>query len=150
MKMTRAVKYATDAVCELATATGNRPQASHTIARARKIPERFLLKVLKPLADRKILLSLKGPNGGYRLARPAKDINLLEVIEAVDGPITGSVPDDEGEESSSTTIRLHKVFDTISANDRAALRSITFAYLASDSGSKRAGKPAKAAAGKGK
>ena len=59
---------------------------------ARGIPERFLLKVLKPLADRGILRSMKGPNGGYRLARPASEINMLEILEAVDGPIRGLAP----------------------------------------------------------
>jgi Rrf2 family protein len=145
VKMTRAATYATKAVCELAIAPDNRPQASHTIAAARRIPERFLLKVLKPLADRKILVSLKGPNGGYRLARPAKEINLLEVIEAVDGPVRGSIPEDEGDESSSMTIRLRKVFDTMSDNDRTVLRGVTFADLARESTGKRA-----KAAGKGK
>jgi DNA-binding IscR family transcriptional regulator len=40
----------------------------------------------------RVLLSIKGPNGGYRLARPASDISMLEVLEAVDGPIRGQSP----------------------------------------------------------
>jgi Rrf2 family protein len=66
--------------------------ASHVIAKARKIPDRFLLKVLKPLVSARVLLSIKGPNGGYRLVKPANDISLLEVVEAVDGPIRGLAP----------------------------------------------------------
>jgi Rrf2 family protein len=68
------------------------PTASHVIAQKRGIPERFLLKVLKPLVSAQVLLSVKGPNGGYRLARPASEITILEVLEAVDGPIRGHAP----------------------------------------------------------
>jgi Rrf2 family protein len=70
----------------------DRPVASHNIAQARGIPERFLLKVLKPLVSARVLLSIKGPNGGYRLAKPASEITMLEVLEAVDGPIDGRNP----------------------------------------------------------
>jgi Rrf2 family protein len=70
----------------------NRPVPSHLIAQDRGIPERFLLKVLKPLVSNRVLISVKGPNGGYRLARPASKVSLLEVVEAVDGPILGQAP----------------------------------------------------------
>ena len=63
------------------------PIASHIIAEKRGIPSCFLLKVLKPLVAAQVLYSVKGPNGGYRLARPASEISILEVLEAVDGPI---------------------------------------------------------------
>lgn len=76
----------------------DKPVASHTIAQARGIPERFLLKVLKPLVSARVLLSIKGPNGGYRLARPASDINLLEILEAVEGTIRGQAPPPEKED----------------------------------------------------
>ena len=92
MKLTRASSYALHAVAYMADQDNNNPVASHVIAKARKIPERFLLKVLKPLVSDRVLLSVKGPNGGYRLAKPANDITLLEVIESVDGRIRGSAP----------------------------------------------------------
>jgi len=94
MKLTLASVYALHALAYMAEQKHDRPIASHHIAEAQGVPERFLLKVLKPLvtADPAILLSIKGPNGGYRLARPAADINFLEIIEAVDGPIRGMAP----------------------------------------------------------
>ena len=92
MKLTRASSYALHAVAYMADQDTNEPVASHVIAKARKIPERFLLKVLKPLVSARVLLSIKGPNGGYRLAKPAGEITLLEVLEAVDGPIRGLAP----------------------------------------------------------
>jgi Rrf2 family protein len=92
MRLTRASSYALHAVVFLAAQKQNKPVASHHVAKARRIPERFLLKVLKPLVSARVLHSIKGPNGGYRLARPAADISLLEVVEAVDGPIRGLAP----------------------------------------------------------
>ena len=95
MRMTRASYYALQAVVYMANQKKNReerPIASHTIADQRKIPERFLLKVLKPLVSARLLRSVKGPHGGYRLARPAAKITVLEVIEAVEGPIRGQAP----------------------------------------------------------
>jgi len=95
MKLTRASSYALHAVAYMAAQKQqDRPVASHNIAQARGIPERFLLKVLKPLvsASPRVLKSIKGPNGGYQLARPPAEISVLEVIEAVDGPIRGQAP----------------------------------------------------------
>src|SRR6516225_9056407 len=89
MKLTRAASYAVHALVFMASQKNGRPLASHHIAKARGIPERFLLKVLKPLVSVRILLSIKGPNGGYRLARNANEITLLDVLEAVDGPLRG-------------------------------------------------------------
>jgi Rrf2 family protein len=92
MKLTRATSYAIHAVVFMASQKHDRPVASHHIAEAQGIPERFLLKVLKPLVSARILHSVKGPNGGYRLARSPSDISLLAILEAVDGPIRGLAP----------------------------------------------------------
>jgi Rrf2 family protein len=92
MKLTRASSYALHALEYMAVRGEDRPVASHHIAEAKKIPERFLLKVLKPLVSAHVLRSVKGPNGGYRLARPASKITVLEVVEAVEGPIRGQAP----------------------------------------------------------
>src|SRR5947208_16525434 len=94
MKLTRASSYAIHAVAFMAAQKSDRPVASHNIAQARGIPERFLLKVLKPLVSARVLTSIKGPNGGYKLARQPSDITMLEIIEAADGgPIRGSAPE---------------------------------------------------------
>jgi Rrf2 family protein len=93
MRLTRASSYALHAVVFMAAQRQqNKPVASHHIAKARGIPERFLLKVLKPLVSARVLHSIKGPNGGYRLTRSANEISMLEVVEAVDGPIRGMAP----------------------------------------------------------
>ncbi len=49
------------------------------------LPMPFLAKILQSLAKQKILLSSKGPNGGFSLSRSSKEIHLLEVVRAIDG-----------------------------------------------------------------
>ena len=84
MKLSHASSYALHSVAHLAAQKPGTTIASHTIAKARNIKPRFLLKVLKPLVSHRILASVKGPSGGYRLARPASEITVLEIIEAAE------------------------------------------------------------------
>ena len=109
MRLTRAISYALYAVVYMANQKNNRPIPSHLVARARKIPERFLLKVLKPLVSARVLHSVKGPNGGYRLARPATQINLLEIVEAVDGPLQGHSPLSDSETGNPLNRKLEAI-----------------------------------------
>ncbi len=88
----------------------DKPIASHNIAKERDIPERFLLKVLKPLVSHQILLSIKGPNGGYRLAKKPNEITMLEVIEAAEnGPIRGSNPLSSEDPENSLNSQLDQI-----------------------------------------
>jgi Rrf2 family protein len=86
MKLNCASSYALHALVQLARTKPNQLVPAHVLAKADEMPERFLLKILKPLVDARILHSVKGPNGGFRLARRTADISVLEIIEAVDAP----------------------------------------------------------------
>jgi Rrf2 family protein len=93
MKLTRSSAYALTAITCLARLNAKELVPSHVLStKANGIPERFLLKLLLPLASAGLLRSVRGPGGGYRLARPASQISMLDVIEAVDGPVRGKVP----------------------------------------------------------
>src|SRR2546425_8590995 len=109
MKLSRASSYALQAVAFMAAKKSEDPVASHLIAQARGIPERFLLKVLKPLVSARVLTSVKGPNGGYRLCRPASAVSMLEIVEAVDGPIRGQSPLSEEESDSALNRKLEAI-----------------------------------------
>jgi Rrf2 family protein len=115
----------------MATQKKDIPTASHHIAHKRGIPERFLLKVLKPLVSAQILYSVKGPNGGYRLARPSNDITLLEIIEAVDGPIRGHAPTGHSDPSNHLNKRLEQVCNQAAEQTRKQLSKIKLSELSS-------------------
>ncbi len=120
MKLTRASSYALHAVAFMAAQKSEKPVASHKIAEDRGIPERFLLKVLKPLVSARVLRSVKGPNGGYQLARPASDISMLEILEAVDGPIRGHTPFD----AKSNPALNNKIEDICNQSAEAVRRTL--------------------------
>lgn len=56
------------------------------------MPERFLLQILRDLTKRDILRSTRGGGGGFTLQRPLEEVSLLDVIEAVDGPLPAGLP----------------------------------------------------------
>jgi Rrf2 family protein len=129
MKLTRASSYALHAVAFMASQKHERPVASHHIAHARGIPERFLLKVLKPLVSARVLLSIKGPNGGYRLAKSAGDISMLEVLEAVDGPIRGQAPMNQGESDGPLHHKLENICKQTAEQTRKQLDKVKVSDL---------------------
>lgn len=55
------------------------------IAGEQHIPKHFLSKILQLLVKNKLLVSMKGPTGGFNLNRPPEEITLIEVVEAIDG-----------------------------------------------------------------
>ena len=129
MKLTRASSYAIHALVFMAAHKKNRPVASHHIAKARGIPERFLLKVLKPLVSARVLHSIKGPNGGYRLARAPNEITILEILEAVDGPIRGQPTFSREEGNGSLNRRLDQICSQAAELVRKQLQKVRISEL---------------------
>ena len=130
MKLSAASSYAVHAVVNLAGREEGEPVPSHLIAEAEGIPERYVLKVLLLLVRAQILLAVKGPNGGYRLARPAIKITLLDIIEAVNGPIRGDASLGPGEGDAGLQRRLETACELLAAKTRRQLARVTVADLA--------------------
>jgi Rrf2 family protein len=129
MKLTRASSYALHAVAYMASQKIDRPVASHVIAQDRGIPERFLLKVLKPLVSAHVLSSIKGPNGGYRLAKAPGDITMLEIVEAVDGPIRGHAPFSNGTGDGALNRKIENVCKQTADHTRNQLDKVRLSDL---------------------
>jgi Rrf2 family protein len=131
MRLSLAAYYALQALVHLARQMpGAAPVASHVIAAERGVPERFLFKVLKPLVSAQVLQSVKGPGGGYRLARPAARVTLLEVVEAVDGPIRGVAPLRPAGPDAGLLRRLDEVCVQLAGQARRALGKVKLSDLA--------------------
>jgi Rrf2 family protein len=96
MKLSRTAGYALAATLQLAEADPSMPIPCSRLAAQGHMPERFLLQILRSLVTHGILHSTRGVEGGYTLRRPAEDISLLDVIEAVDGPMKSVPPSVEG------------------------------------------------------
>ena len=84
---TKKTDYALLALCYLATEGKERLVGPREIAQRYEIPAELLAKVMQTLAKHRLILSVPGPTGGYRLGREAVKISISEVVEATDGPL---------------------------------------------------------------
>lgn len=91
MRLGRAAAYAVFATAHLAENSDGVPIQGRDIAEACGIPSGHLLKILQQLVRAQILSSERGPAGGFILRKAADDVTLLEIVEAIDGPITGDL-----------------------------------------------------------
>ena len=87
LKLTKKADYGLIALRHLAVARPRASASAKDIADSYGIPLPLLSKVLQKLARGGLLISEQGTNGGYRLAREARDISALEAIRVIDGPI---------------------------------------------------------------
>jgi Rrf2 family protein len=88
MQITRQADYAVRAVLYLASLNNGTRAPTSKIAREQNIPSSFLAKIVSQLSVAGVVQTSRGARGGVSLARPSDEISLLEVIEAIDGPIT--------------------------------------------------------------
>jgi Rrf2 family protein len=87
MQITRQADYAVRAVLHLAKMDPNQRAATSRVAKEQNIPPSFLAKIISQLSIAGLLHTSRGARGGVTLARKPEKISLLEVVEAIDGPI---------------------------------------------------------------
>jgi len=87
MQITRQADYAVRAIMYLAQIGADQKAATSQIAEDQDIPLSFLAKIIAQLSVAGLLQTMRGARGGVSLARDPDEISLLEVVEAIDGPI---------------------------------------------------------------
>ncbi|MFI1652906.1 RrF2 family transcriptional regulator [Streptomyces avidinii] len=87
MRISARADYAVRAALQLAASQDDGPVKAEAIADAQDIPHKFLEGILNDMRRGGLVLSQRGGNGGYRLARPAESISIADVIRVVDGPL---------------------------------------------------------------
>ena len=85
MRLSDGVEWGVHACTVLAAVPPDRALPAAKLAEFHGVPAAYMAKHLQALARAEVLETVKGPRGGYRLARPADDITLLDVVEAIDG-----------------------------------------------------------------
>jgi len=88
MQITQTADYAVRTAVYLALHRNDGPVAAASIAREMTIPVDYISKVVQALSRAGLVESVPGRNGGARLARDPADLSMLDIIEAVDGPVT--------------------------------------------------------------
>lgn len=128
MKLSRTVSYAVRATLELAKNDSTQPVPCSQLAAAGKMPERFLLQILRNLVTHGILRSTRGVDGGYTLTRPAEEVSLLELIEAIEGPLDAETGPVEGIPEDSQA-KLEDALREVTASARRQLEAIKLSQL---------------------
>jgi Rrf2 family protein len=129
MRISRTVEYGLTAAVFIAQNCKDGLVMSKKISEAYDFPLEYLLQVMQQLVRAGILTSKKGPKGGFNLARPAKEITILEIIEAIDGPV--NVPMNLAEQTGKPFAKkIEKIFLGVSEAMKASLAKVTLDDLA--------------------
>jgi Rrf2 family protein len=131
VRISAKVDYAVRAAVELAAATDEKPVKAERIATAQGIPLNFLENILGELRHAGIVRSHRGAEGGFRLAKPADQISIADIIRVVEGPLA-SVRGGPPEEISYTgaSASLLRVWIAVRANLRKVVEHVTIADVA--------------------
>jgi Rrf2 family protein len=131
MHVTAKADYAVRAVVELADSGQDSPRKVDEVAQAQSIPVSFLENILTQLRSSGIVRSQRGPEGGYWLAQPADEVNLAQIIRAVEGPLVGVRGQRPEEvEYAGSAESLQQVWIALRANLRKVLEHVTVADVA--------------------
>jgi Rrf2 family protein len=134
MRVSAKVDYALRALAELAASPPGTVKAER-LATAQEIPLKFLENILLELRRAEIVASQRGADGGYRLAKPAGEVSLADVIRAVEGPIAtvrGARPEDTAYTGAATGLR--DVWIELRTSMRGVLEETSLADLVARSG----------------
>ena len=129
MYMTREADYALRCVFFLSKEAG-RIISANEIAQSASIPKSFLAKILQRLSKKGVVRSTQGIGGGFQLTRQPREVNLLEVIEAIQGPSAMNVcAMDKQSCHLSATCAIHPVWVRLRQEVEERLKGEDFAKL---------------------
>jgi Rrf2 family protein len=131
MQLTRAADYATRVLVHLAQLPAGTRASLPALAAAVAVPEQFLSKVLQTLARQRLIQSQRGASGGFALAADPERVTLLDIVEAVEGPIQLNLCLGPGEGCSRQSwCTVHLVWVEAQAAMTAVLRRASVASMA--------------------
>lgn len=101
MRLSRQVQYALCGIFDLAYNGAGEPVHVRRIGERQQIPHAFLEQIFQRLRRAGLVTGKRGPGGGFLLTRPASEIRLREVVEAIEGPLVGGGAERERIEGSA-------------------------------------------------
>jgi Rrf2 family protein len=133
MRISAKADYAVRAAVELAAANDDKPVKAERIATAQDIPLNFLENILGEMRHAGLVRSHRGAEGGFRLAKPADQIAIADIIRAVEGPLAsvrGGPPEETAYAGASEA--LPRVWIAVRAALRGVVENVTVADVAAD------------------
>jgi Rrf2 family iron-sulfur cluster assembly transcriptional regulator len=128
MKLTTRGHYSVKALLDLTLHPSRQPVSVNTIAKRQGLPPPYLEKLLIALRQAGIVESVRGPHGGYRLAKPADQIFLGQILEAV-GEAVDPLPRHSPQADQAEDWVTFAVWNRLSQKLREALYSISLEDL---------------------
>lgn len=130
MRLSPAAELALRGMLVLANHHGQAPIPLAAICKQRKLPREYLTKIFALLAKADLVTPVRGKRGGYRLARPPGKITLLEVIEAIEGPLALNYCQHQPSKCDQTLCAIQPVWAELQQIIRKKLSSVTLADCA--------------------
>jgi Rrf2 family protein len=130
MQISAKVDYAVRALLALTLSPAGRVSGA-ALAEAQGLPSKFLEGILAELRRSSIVVSSRGSDGGYRLARPASEITIADIMRAIDGPLAevrGERPEQTSYEGAA--IHLQELWIAVRASLRSVLERTTLEDVA--------------------
>lgn len=111
MRISRSTGYGLLAVGYIAKRPEQKIVLSQSISKEYDIPLEYLLKILQQMVRANILRSKRGPRGGFSLSKPINKITMLEIIEAIEGPLLSSLNLIEQAGKEKFCVKCEKVYE---------------------------------------
>ena len=129
MRVSRSTGYALLAVGYIAKNQGQGVVLSQDVSKEYDIPLEYLLKILQQLVRANVLRSKRGPRGGFSLAKPTNKITMLEIIEAVDGPLTGELNLTDQAGGDKVAVRSEQMYNKAISQAKAVFQKTKLSAL---------------------
>jgi len=130
IQISNASRYAIRAMTDVATASDGGVVTTKEIAERQDIPQAFLTKIIQRLSRAGLLRAYQGASGGIALAQPSEQINLRQIIEAIEGPIyLAHCLIQPGECPRQKTCPVHEVWVETQNHILKVLEGVTLASL---------------------
>lgn len=129
MRLTTRGRYAVTAMLDLALHGDSGPISLADISRRQEISLSYLEQLFAKLRQQELVCSVRGPGGGYRLARTRSDINVAEIIDAVNESIDATSCNGKGNCHSGDVCLTHHLWDDLSRQIHRFLSGITLDSL---------------------
>jgi len=132
LRLSKKMLYAIEAVLDIAYHAGSEPVQSREITRRQGIPRRYLEQALQQLVRHNILIGVRGPRGGYRLARERRRISIGDIVRVVREVESGDVKDGEICRSELGGKIIRPLLDEMQSDMMGKLDAVTIEDLCSD------------------
>ncbi|MCJ7729319.1 MAG: Rrf2 family transcriptional regulator [Sedimentisphaerales bacterium] len=129
MRISRSAGYGLLAVGYIAQHKDKKIVLSNTVSQKYDIPLEYLLKIMQQLVRANVLRSKRGPRGGFSLARTPNKITMLEIVEAVEGPLSSELLISEHAPRDKFGIKAEKVHANATDAAKRVLKNVKLSDL---------------------